>query len=232
MTTPPPPPRPKPAGYYIDAPARPRRPIGAAATVMAAAALLGLAFLAGRATASDASTATCDPTVTNPDGSSHQLCTYPTPGGDTTCTTPHSGTDATTGDVQVAITLCDPTAAALRAQLRRERAIHAGELRRLRTELRAARRTWRPTVQHAISLAAATYGVPATKLTRVATCESTLNPTAQSGRYLGLYQFGLPLWHRTPYGAFDRTDPYAAALAAAWAFSRGMHAHWPVCGTR
>ena len=209
------------------------RPINAGAATFAIAIAMAGAFLVGRATAADASTATCEPTVTNPDGTSHQVCTYPTPSGTTDCTTqPHTGRDATTGDVQVAITLCDPTADALRAQLRRERAIHAGELRAVRAELRAARRTWRPTVQHAISLAAATYGVPATKLTRVATCESTLNPTAQSGRYLGLYQFGLPLWHRTPYGAFDRTDPYAAALAAAWAFSRGMHAHWPVCGTR
>lgn len=209
------------------------RPIGAGAATFAIAMALAGAFMVGRATAADASTATCEPTVTNPDGSSHQLCTYPTPGGDTTtCATPHTGTDPATGDLQVAITLCDPTANALRAQLRRERAIHAGELRRLRTELRAARRTWRPTVDHAIALAAATYQVDRGKLRRVALCESTLTPTATNGRYVGLYQFGLPLWNGTRYRWFDRTDPYAAALAAAWAFSRGMHSHWPECGSR
>jgi len=87
-------------------------------------------------------------------------------------------------------------------------------------------------VQHALSLAAATFGVPQDKLRRVATCESTLDPQAGSGRYIGLFQFGSTLWNRTPYGGFDRTDPYASALAAAWAFSRGMRSHWPVCGYR
>lgn len=192
------------------------RPISAGAAVTAAAALLGLAFLAGRATAADASTATCEPVVTNPGGTSHQLCTYPTPGGTTDCTTqPHTGRDATTGDVQVAITLCDPTADALRAQLRRERAIHAGELRRLRTELRAARRTWRPTVDHAISLAAAAYGVPASAMRRVAWCESRNDPHARNGRYLGLFQAGPAFWANTPFATFARTDPYANALATA-----------------
>lgn len=87
-------------------------------------------------------------------------------------------------------------------------------------------------VDHALAVAAATYGVPEAKLRRVATCESTLNPKARNGRYVGLFQFGLPLWRATPYGRFPRTDPYAAALAAAWAFKRGMARHWPVCGRK
>ena len=70
------------------------------------------------------------------------------------------------------------------------------------------------------------------RLRRLATCESTLNPTARNGRYLGLFQFGAPLWRTTPHAKFSRTDPYAAALAAAWAFKRGMASHWPLCGRR
>ena len=87
-------------------------------------------------------------------------------------------------------------------------------------------------VNHALSVASAAYGVPLAKLRRVATCESTLNPRATNGQYAGLFQFGAPLWNATPYGRFPRTDPYAASLAAAWAFKRGMSRHWPICGRR
>ena len=116
---------------------------------------------------------------------------------------------------------------ALRAQLIAERRRHP-------TDLTQRRRTSRsvPSVNHALALAAATYGVPVAKLRRVATCESTLNPKATNGRYVGLFQFGTPLWNATPYGRFSRTDPYAAAAAAAWAFKRGMARHWPLCGRR
>jgi hypothetical protein len=112
------------------------------------------------------------------------------------------------------------TAAELREQLRRERARHERELDR----------ALRPRVDHALRLAAVTYDVPEEVLRRVAVCESRLDPDAQNGIYLGLFQFGAPLWSRTPFGAFERSDPYAAAFAASWAFSRGLSAHWPVCG--
>ena len=116
----------------------------------------------------------------------------------------------------------------LRSQLRRERRAHRAAIARLRRG-----RVGYPTaVDHALSVAAATYGVPLRRLRRVATCESTLNPRATNGRYVGLFQFGLPLWSATPYGRFPRTDPYAASLAAAWAFKRGMSRHWPICGRR
>lgn len=87
-------------------------------------------------------------------------------------------------------------------------------------------------VAHALRIAAATYGVPEDKLRRVARCESTLNPKARNGQYVGLFQFGSYLWGKTPYARFSRTDPHAAALAAAWAFKRGMARNWPVCGRR
>jgi hypothetical protein len=117
------------------------------------------------------------------------------------------------------------TAAQLRAQLRRERAAHARAIRRLR---RAA--VARADVRHAIALGSAAYGLPKGRLEGVAFCESGLNTHAANGRYLGLFQFGSRLWNATPYRDFQRTDPYAASFAAAWAFSRGMARHWPICG--
>lgn len=87
-----------------------------------------------------------------------------------------------------------------------------------------------PTVIHALELGAAAFGVPPERLRRIAWCESNHVPTAQLGPYLGLFQFGPWLWGHSPFGKFERTDPYAAALAASWAFSRGYDKHWPVCG--
>ena len=118
------------------------------------------------------------------------------------------------------------TAQALRAQLRRERALHDRVLER-------ARRDGAPsTPAEAIRLAAAAYGQSEDRLRGVAECESHLDPAAVNGPYLGLYQFGQPLWEHTPFRDFPRTHPYAAALAASWAFSRGMSSNWPVCGRR
>jgi len=117
------------------------------------------------------------------------------------------------------------TADELRAQLRRERARHARVVKRLRGAAVS-----RPDVRHAIELGAAAYGLPKGRLEGVAFCESGLNAHAANGRYVGLFQFGSRLWNATPFRGFERTDPYAASFAAAWAFSRGMARHWPVCG--
>lgn len=113
----------------------------------------------------------------------------------------------------------------LRAQLRRERAAHKKALRRVRSAAVA-----RPHVQHALALGAAAYGLPKGRLENVAFCESRFNSHATNGQYTGLFQFGSRLWNATPYRSFSRTDPYASSFAAAWAFSRGMARHWPVCG--
>jgi hypothetical protein len=132
--------------------------------------------------------------------------------------------------------------ARLRAQLGRERARHRSALTRtkrqhrrsLERSRRAARRlALKDTgVDHALRLASATYGVSYARMRSVALCESGLRPHAKGGPYVGLFQFGAPLWRATPYGSFDRADPYASALAGAWAFGRGMASHWPVCGRR
>lgn len=116
--------------------------------------------------------------------------------------------------------------AELAEQLVRERA-QAAELvrenRRLRRDLRVR---WRPTVQHAIALASATYRVDRHLLDRISYCESTYRPTARNGRYVGIAQFGLPLWNSTAYWAFDRTDPYASALGLAEKIREGGLSHW------
>jgi hypothetical protein len=118
------------------------------------------------------------------------------------------------------------TAQALRAQLRRERALHDRVLEHVRRDRAPS------TPAEAIRLAAAAYGQSEDRLRGVAECESHLDPAAVNGPYLGLYQFGQPLWDRTPFRDFPRSHPYAAALAASWAFSRGMSSNWPVCGRR
>lgn len=130
--------------------------------------------------------------------------------------------------------------ARLRQQIKRERDQHAAQLNAERLKHRAnldnARKSARvtalaaPGVDHALRLASATYEVPYARLRSVAVCESGLRPHAVGGQYVGLFQFGTPLWNATPYSAFDRADPYAAALAGAWAFGRGMASHWPICG--
>jgi hypothetical protein len=141
-----------------------------------------------------------------------------------TLTTSRSdGADTTEGTVAE----LRETSSKLRRQLAAERAAH-------RRAIHASRPTapQRTEVKRALAIAAATYHVSVGKLRRVAHCESTLNPNAVSGRYAGLFQFGIPLWRTTPYGTLSRTDPYAASLAAAWAFKRGMLSHWPICGRR
>ena len=112
----------------------------------------------------------------------------------------------------------------LRRELRTARAQLRTATRERNQARRAARRVWRPTVDHAIALASYAYDIPLQDMRTVAACESTFNPYAQNGRYLGLYQFGLPLWSGLAFRNFARTDPYAAALAAA-KYVRD-HGHW------
>lgn len=154
---------------------------------------------------------------------------------------PPAGTPGADAPIGIAPPTTEPSAAeqSLRAQLKRERAAHSAQLRRVSGQLVRERRKNRRTVKkvlsstgtanqssHAIRLAAIAHGVSQSRLRSVAHCESTLNPNATNGRYVGLFQFGTPLWNQTPYRSFSRTDPYAASQAAAWAFARGMASHW------
>ena len=112
----------------------------------------------------------------------------------------------------------------LRRELRTTRAQLRTATRERNQARRAARRVWRPTVDHALALASYAYDVPLQDMRTVAACESTFNPYAKNGQYLGLYQFGLPLWSGLAFRNFARTDPYAAALATA-KYVRD-HGHW------
>jgi len=104
-----------------------------------------------------------------------------------------------------------PIADQLRAELRKERAVSNS----LRAELADARKAQRPSVQHAIHLASKAFGVDHAAMLRVARCESTFRPWARNGQYVGLFQAGNGFWRASPFSSFDRTDPYANALATA-----------------
>lgn len=110
----------------------------------------------------------------------------------------------------------------LRDQLRKERVTTES----LRTELRAARNQVKPSVDHAIHLASKAFGVPLKDMRTVAKCESTFNPYARNGKYLGLFQAGPAFWAATPFTAFDRTDPYANALATAMVVASEGWGQW------
>ena len=92
-------------------------------------------------------------------------------------------------------------------------------------------------VHQAIVRAAARYGVDAGLLTRIAWCESRLNPAAVNAAdgSAGLYQFQPGTWAWATQGAGNgvdasRLDPDAAALAAAWVLTQPDGArHWGEC---
>ena len=103
----------------------------------------------------------------------------------------------------------------LRVELRRARAENKQLRTRARLLARQNRRVFQPSVDHAIALAAAAYGVDRQAMRRVAWCESTHRPWAVNGQYVGLFQTGPAFWAHTPFTSFKRTDPYANALATA-----------------
>lgn len=61
---------------------------------------------------------------------------------------------------------------------------------------------------------------------RVAHCESTMRPTAVNGPYVGLFQFGKPLWGSLRYRFHKRTSAKWSSLAAGLAFRRGLSGQW------
>jgi len=76
----------------------------------------------------------------------------------------------------------------------------------------------RPSVLHAIALAATTYGVSYDEMVTVARCESGLDPNLapNSATATGLFQFLFSTWAHTPYAGYSIYDAQANALAAAW----------------
>ena len=64
--------------------------------------------------------------------------------------------------------------------------------------------------------------------------ESSWDPYARSGPYLGLAQFDPPTWMETPQGKAGhiRTDPYASIDAMAWGTVHLGYGRWPVTSRR
>lgn len=74
------------------------------------------------------------------------------------------------------------------------------------------------------------YRVDEGLMMRIAYCESTMNPSATNGQYVGLYQFGANAWSRTPYARRSRFSAKWSSLAASYAFSRGRAGEWECRG--
>jgi len=74
------------------------------------------------------------------------------------------------------------------------------------------------------------YPALARKLDCMIQRESTWNPNARSGPYVGLAQFDYPTWLETPQGrsGLSRTDPYASIDAKAWGTQHLGWIRWPV----
>lgn len=83
--------------------------------------------------------------------------------------------------------------------------------------------------------ASAYYGLDPAYMTRVAKCESQLDPTVTSSNklYHGGYQFSWRTWafmsEKAGYAGASPYDPEAAAYSAAWGFAHGYASHWPRC---
>ena len=99
-------------------------------------------------------------------------------------------------------------------------AMYRERTRQLQQARRALHRRWAPTVDYALRLSSAVFGVSYWQLRSVAWCESRHNPFATNGRYLGLFQLS---WD--PFG-FSPFDPVASALSTAATVSREGWAQW------
>jgi hypothetical protein len=115
---------------------------------------------------------------------------------------------------------------ALAAQLQKERKAWGKERRAL-----VHRLLHTPSVQEAISLAAAIYSVPRWQLESVARCESGGRSSAtnhEGSGASGLFQFMPGTFRGTPPGQAGLSifSPYANALAAGWMVARGGWRAW------
>lgn len=94
-------------------------------------------------------------------------------------------------------------------------------------ELRVARKQCdRGDVRACIRRGGLQHHVSVPYLTKVAWCESRLDPTQVNGRYVGLFQFGKPLWNHLRYRHHSRFSAKWSSLAAALAFHEGLSRHW------
>lgn len=79
-----------------------------------------------------------------------------------------------------------------------------------------------------------TYPTLAPRLNCIIVGESSWNPLARSGPYVGLAQFDYGTWLETPQGraGASRTDPYASIDAMAWGVTHLGYQRWPVTSRR
>jgi len=80
------------------------------------------------------------------------------------------------------------------------------------------------------------YGVNEELLKRIADCESSLNPDAETKNYAGLFQFAQPIWIQTrnlmgrnPDTGL-RLDAEESIRTAAYLIAQGHLSLWPNCG--
>lgn len=78
------------------------------------------------------------------------------------------------------------------------------------------------------------YPTLAPRLDCIIRGESTWDPSARSGPYVGLAQFDYGTWLETPQGKAGaaRTDPYASIDAIAWGVTHLGYQRWPVTSRR
>jgi hypothetical protein len=92
----------------------------------------------------------------------------------------------------------------------------------------------RGTVRRSIYDGALTFGIPYSVLLKIARCESRLNPYADDGAHVGLFQF-LPatfaraarsLKSQTGIRASDYWNPLDATYVAGFLFAMGQSQQW------
>lgn len=81
-----------------------------------------------------------------------------------------------------------------------------------------------------IVVAAREYGLPETRMLRIAKCESTFNPLADGGGYVGVFQFSVRTWlwasAAAGFEGYDRRDAIANIWTAAWLAKNDGFQHW------
>ncbi|HEX8843979.1 MAG TPA: transglycosylase SLT domain-containing protein [Pyrinomonadaceae bacterium] len=87
-------------------------------------------------------------------------------------------------------------------------------------------------IEALIRASARKYGLPETRVVKIAWRESKFQPTARSksGRYVGIYQFDPRTWGNTPEGraGLPREDPVANINAAHWHMKKYGFSAWAV----
>lgn len=88
------------------------------------------------------------------------------------------------------------------------------------------------TLQQSLSSASSMYNVSQSRLACLVRRESTNNPNAQNGQYMGYTQFNWQAWGQTPYANYSPYNGWANIHAAAYVISIGQSSRfeaWRYC---